>query len=69
MQTFAIAPAEIRALWLIGILILVVLVPVAVIFGTVMSGAHGARFEVSPLSPANPEAFLAALEGIRSGSR
>jgi hypothetical protein len=135
MQTFAIAPAEIRALWLIGILILVVLVPVAVILGTVMSGAHGrlipssqlmggARrvdFSLEPdrapvrrtmmgtglpgyrsgwfrlrdgtrallyltdrsravlvpttadysvvLSPADPDAFLAALEGIRSGSR
>jgi len=69
MQTFAMAPAEIRALWLIGILILVVLVPAAVILGTVMTGARGARYEVSPLSQADPEALLAALDGIRSAAR
>jgi hypothetical protein len=47
MQVFAIEPASVRALWVIGLLPLVILGLVICIVGAAALGARGARFEVS----------------------
>jgi hypothetical protein len=48
METFPIAPAATRALWLVPLLLAVILVPVVVLLGGTLVGAGAARFEVSP---------------------
>lgn len=48
MQTFAIAPAAVKSVWLIVAILALVLVPVIGILGTTLVGARTARFEVSP---------------------
>jgi hypothetical protein len=47
MEVFTIAPADTKALWLIGLVPLLVLVLVAAVLGASISGARTARFEVS----------------------
>jgi hypothetical protein len=48
MESFSIAPAATRALWIVPLLLVVVLVPVLVLVGGTLVGARAARFEVSP---------------------
>jgi Bacterial PH domain len=48
MEIVTIAPAETRALWLIGLVPIVVLVLGIGILGTSIKGARMSRFEVSP---------------------
>ena len=48
MDTFPIAPAATRALWLVPALMVVVLVPVLILVGVSLRGSRAARFEVSP---------------------
>ena len=47
METFPIAPAATRALWLVPLLLVAVLVPVIVLIGGTVVGARGSRFEIS----------------------
>lgn len=47
METFPIAPAATRALWLVPVLLVAVLVPVIVLVGGTVVGARGSRFEIS----------------------
>ena len=48
METFPIAPAATRALWLVPALLVVVLIPVVILVGVSLRGSRAARFEVSP---------------------
>ena len=48
MEVFTIAPADTRALWLIGLIPLFVLVLVVSILWASINGARSATFEVSP---------------------
>jgi hypothetical protein len=48
METFPMAPAATRALWLVPLLLAGVLVPVIALVGGTLVGARAARFEVSP---------------------
>ena len=48
MEAFSIAPAETRALWLIGLIPLVVLVIVVSVLWGSITGARTSTFEVSP---------------------
>lgn len=47
MEVFTIAPADTKALWLIGLIPLLVLVLVVGVLGASIAGARTARFEVS----------------------
>lgn len=47
METFPIAPAASRSLWLLLVVLAVVIVPI-VVLGVSLAGARAARFEVSP---------------------
>jgi hypothetical protein len=47
MEVFTIAPADTRALWMIGLIPIAVLVLVTAILGASISGARSATFEVS----------------------
>jgi hypothetical protein len=47
MEVFTIAPADTKALWLIGLIPLLVLVLVVGVLGASIAGARSARFEVS----------------------
>ena len=47
MEVFAIAPADTKALWLIGLVPLLALVLVVGVLGASISSARSARFEVS----------------------
>ena len=47
MEVFTIAPADTKALWLIGLIPLLVLVLVAGVLGASITGARTARFEVA----------------------
>ena len=47
MEVFAIAPADTKALWLIGLIPLFVLVLVVSVLGASITSARSARFEVS----------------------
>ena len=47
METFPIAPATARALWVVPLFLAVVLVPALVLVGGTLVGARGSRFEVS----------------------
>ena len=47
MEVFAIAPPGTRPLWIIGIVMLLVLVPVGAMLTMVVTGFRSARFEVS----------------------
>lgn len=48
METFPIAPAATRALWVVPALLVIVLVPVVLLVGASLGGSRAARFEVSP---------------------
>ncbi len=48
MESFSIAPAATRTLWIVPLFLVVVLVPVLVLVGGTLAGARAARFEVSP---------------------
>src|SRR5262249_40265167 len=48
MQSFSIAPAETRTMWLIPILIIVVLVPAVLARGRSLVASRAARFDISP---------------------
>ncbi len=48
METFPIAPAATRALWMVPLLLAVILVPIVGLLGGTLVGARAARFEVSP---------------------
>jgi hypothetical protein len=48
MEVFAIAPANARVLWLVGLVPLVVLVIVIAVLWSSINGARTARFELSP---------------------
>ncbi|HEU4687866.1 MAG TPA: PH domain-containing protein [Vicinamibacterales bacterium] len=47
MEVFTIAPADTKALWLIGLIPLLVLVLVVGVLGASIAGARTARFEIS----------------------
>jgi hypothetical protein len=47
MEVFSIAPADTRALWVIGLIPIVVLLLVGAILGSSVTGARGSTFEVS----------------------
>ena len=48
MESFSIAPAAARTLWLLPVLLALVLVPVFVLVSLSVAGSRNARFEVSP---------------------
>jgi hypothetical protein len=48
METFPMAPAASRALWIVPLFLVVVLVPVLVLVGGTLVGARAGRFEISP---------------------
>lgn len=48
MESFAIAPADVRALWVVPAIVVLVLLLVIVILGGSLVGARAARFTVSP---------------------
>jgi hypothetical protein len=63
MEAFTIAPADTKALWLIGLVPLLVLVLVVAVLGASIKGARTARFEVSP-DGLRLRRFLSALNTL-----
>ena len=48
MESFPIAPAATRALWLVPVLLIIVLVPVVILVGGSFVGSRRAHFDLSP---------------------
>ena len=48
MQTFEIAPANMKAMWMLVPVLVIPLVLVAVVLFGLLSGMKGGRFQISP---------------------